>query len=236
MPVSGQDQGTEQRQAHSSPAQPEFVLPEGMVLVEKATHDAQGGELRRVRKALSEREAADEEREREDREKTAREAGDFEQLAGIEKEKRGKLEARLRKAELGDALRDDISGRGYSGEKAAALKRLVDPDTVQYDSDGVPLQASLMAAVDRVITSYPSMFEQEKPEAPADHGKPPRQPGPSTPPNAADALPTDFVSQDEYANTPWAVRRTPEFQERVKHSEHLWPSLVHRSEFQPAND
>ncbi len=210
-------------------------MPDGMVLVDKATHDAQGGELRRVKRDLAKRDEADEEATRTKREVDAKEAKDYDTLAGIEAERREKLEKRLRRAELGDALRDEISGRGYSGEKAAALKRLVDPDTVQYDDDDTPLQASLMAAVDRVVGSYPTMFDAEKPasEEP-EPGRPARPRGPSTPPADAAKLPKDFVSQEEYASTPWEIRRSAEFQERVSRSEHLWPKTVHRSTFQQA--
>ncbi len=208
-------------------------MPDGMVLVDKATHDAQGGELRRAKRDLAKRDEADEVRDREQRESTAREAKDYDTLAGIETERREKLEKRLRRAELGDALRDEISGRGFSGEKAAALKRLVDPDTVQYSDDDTPLPASLMAAVDRVVGSYPTMFGAEKPASEEQEpGRPARPRGPSTPPADAAKLPSDFVSQEEYTSTPWETRMTPEFQERVARSEHLWPKTVHRSTFQ----
>lgn len=239
MSVSGQEskgKATERREAPSTPAQPEFQVPEGMVLLDKATHDAQGGELRRVKRELQQRKDADEDRERQEREKAAREAGDFERLSEIEVEKRQALEARVRRAELGEALRDEIAGRGYSGEKAAAIKRLVDPNTVQYDNEGVPIGASVMAAVDRVVATYPNMFgeaaEVERMAQPAQPRTPAR--GPSTPPAEAPKLPSDFLSQEEYSNTPWEIRRTPEFQERAKRSEHFWPKVVHRSTFQQA--
>jgi hypothetical protein len=228
-PTDGTPEGVQQ----TPPEKPAgATVPDGMVLVEKATHDAQGGELRRVKRDLAKRDEADEERTRTEREATAKDAKDYDTLAGIEAERREKLEKRLRRAELGDALRDEISGRGFSGEKAAALKRLVDPDTVQYDDDDTPLQASLMAAVDRVMGSYPTMFGTEKPAGDEQPGKTARPRGPSTPPADAAKLPTDFVSQEEYTNTPWETRMTPEFQERVSRSEHLWPKTVHRSTFQ----
>jgi hypothetical protein len=237
-PTDGTLAGTAQGQPAAA-VQPEkpagATVPDGMVLVEKATHDAQGGELRRAKRDLAKSQDADAERERTERETAAKEAGDYEKLAGIEAERREKLEKRLRRAELGDALRDEISGRGFSGEKAAALKRLVDPDTVQYSDDNTPLSASLMVAVDRVVGAYPTMFgKEEKPASDEQPGRTARPRGPSTPPADAAKQPADFVSQEEYTNTPWETRMTPEFQERVSRSEHLWPKTVHRSTFQQA--
>ncbi len=236
MPKKSGEQEPEGTEAPPTQAPAGGQVPDGMVLVDKATHDAQGGELRRVKRELDTRKEADEVKDREQRESTAKEAGDFETLKGIETEKRQGLEARLRRAELGDALRDEISGRGFSGEKSNAIKKLVDSESVQYDEDNTPLPASVMAAVDRVLTTYPDMFgtgQQAAEDTEVVQPKP-KPKGPSTPPAEAPQLPSDFVSQEEYANTPWEVRRSAEFQERVKRSEHLWPKLVHRSAFQQA--
>lgn len=223
MPVSG-----EVEQPAAAPA-----VPEGFVLVKQTDHDSVQGDLRRTRKELATRKDADTARESKDRVDAAKAVGDFDTALGEERNITRAANARASKAELGDAIVDVLLSREYTGEQATAIKQLVDRDAVELDSNGVPVPASVAAAVDSVVERFPNLFNPVKPEVPAADAKAPRRPGPATPPPGSEGVkPEGFVSQEEYANTPRMVRYTDAFRARVALSEPFWEKHIHRSDLQ----
>ena len=211
------------------PAAP--AVPEGFVLVKQTEHDAAQGDLRRTRKELATRKEADEARERQDRADAAKAAGDFDTALGEERSITATANARASKAELGDAIVDVLLSREYTGEQATAIKQLVDRESVELDSNGVPVPFSVTEAVDSVVKRFPNLFNPEKPAAPATDTRAPRRAGPATPPPESEgAKPEGFISQEEYTNTPRAIRYTDAFRARVAISEPFWPKHIHQAD------
>ncbi len=224
MPVSGE--------VEASPAQAptQSELPEGFVAVKQVDHDAQAGDLRRIRKENVALKQAKEDRDLADQAEAAKAAGDFDTALGAERDARKAADKRASKALLGDAITDVLLARNYTGEQATAIKRMVDRDTVELDGSGEPVAASVTAAVDSVVEQFPNMFNTE---APTDTPKPARRAGPATPPpGAQDGKPEGYVSPEEYQATPMATRYTDAFRARVEVSRPFWPKVIHRADLQ----
>lgn len=215
----------------AAPATPE--LPEGMVMVSQKEHDAIQGDLRRTRTELKAKKDAEEDRERKERQDASVAAGKFDEALGEEREARKKADRRAEKALLGDAITDVLLSRNYTGEQATALKQLVDRDQVELDSDGAPMAASVAAAVDSVVERFPNLFDVKAPNADDPPPRTPRRTGPATPPpENQGGKPEGYVSPEEYAATPMAVRYTDEFRKRAEMSQAFWPKNINRSDLQ----
>jgi hypothetical protein len=211
------------------PAQPE--LPEGFVAVKQTDHDAQAGDLRRIRKENAALKQAKEDRDLADQAEAAKAAGDFDTALGVERDARKAADKRTSKALLGDAITDVLLARNYTGEQATAIKRMVDRDTVEL-SGGEPVAASVTAAVDAVVEQFPNLFNTEAP-TPENAERPARRAGPATPPpGAQDGKPEGYVSPEEYQATPMATRYTDAFRARVEVSRPFWPKVIHRADLQ----
>lgn len=223
--------GEQQPPTPEVPAAPQ--VPEGMVMVRQSEHDAVQGDLRRTRKENATLKQADTERQRKETQDAAVAAGRFDEALGAERSARTTAESRASKAELGDAITDVLLSRSYTGEQASAIKQLVNRDAVELDSNGEPVPASVAVAVDSVVARFPNLFDTTAPPPPPPDvpGRTPRRPGPATPaPDAQDGKPEGFISQEEYAATPQAVRFTEAFQARVKLSEPFWPKFIRQSD------
>lgn len=232
MPISGQ-QSTDTPPADPTQTPPPAAsLPAGHVAISQEEHNRLQAENRRLRKAQDEAERKREAQEAERQRQAAEEQGDYQKALEQERKQREAAEERLRRASVADALRDEISSRGFSGQKAAALRRMVDAGSVQLDQDGEPNKGQLMAAVDTVMTSYPDLFPapsgaEEEPEV---KPTPRKASAPATPPNSGGAQ-GDLLTMEEYLSTPANLRLTPEFQKRVERSRHSWPSAVSATSF-----
>lgn len=213
----------------ATPATPE--VPEGFVMVSQKEHDATQGDLRRTRKELTTRKDADEARERKEQQDAAAAAGDFDKALGVERTATAVANARASKAELGDAITDVLLMRSYTGEQATAIKQLVDRDAVEVDSNGQPVAASVVAAVDSVVERFPNLFNPAAPEPPAP--RTPRTAGPATPSaEQQSGLPEGYVSPEEYERTPLDTRYSDAFRARVAISEPFWPKHIYRKDLQ----
>jgi hypothetical protein len=132
-----------------------------------------------------------------------------------EQQARRQAEERAGQAERAVKLADAISAKGYVGERAALLRRLVDPA-----ADDLP------AAISGAVAAHRSMFVDPEPAPPT---RAPRRGGPTTPPaetSLARRLPGGYVSPEEYVRTPMATRYSPEFQRRVAASRPHWPKHI----------
>lgn len=215
-----------------TPATPEgSEVPEGFVLVPRKEHDAIQGDLRRTRKRLKDIEDEQEEKERRERVEAATAAGKFDEAVGMERQAREAAQRRADRAVIGSAITDYLLTHDFTGEQARAIKQLVDRDAIQMD-DGEPVEDSVGAAVKAVLDRFPNLFKQRE-EEPTQPSKPGRRAGPATPPqDHRGGKPADYVSPEEYSETPIDVRYSPEFRERVKRSEAFWPKVIRRSDLQ----
>lgn len=232
MPVSGQE--TEQAGAPTQEAAQPSAVPDGFVLVKKEDHDKVHGDLRRTKGELRTMQEQETQRQRDARQADATAAGEYDKALGVEREEKEELRGKLRNATLGDTLTDVIAGKGYTGEQGAALKRLVDRESIEFSGDA-PTDASVEAAVNDCIAKFPNMFAKQA--APAADGedtgeqRPQRRAGPATP-VPGKQKPEGYISPEEYASTPWQTRHTEEFQKRAKLSEPFWPQHIHRDDLQ----
>ncbi len=203
-------------------------------MVRQSEHDAVQGDLRRIRKENATLKQADTDRQRNERTDAAKATGDFDTALGEERSATAAANARASKAELGDAITDVLLTRSYTGEQARAIRQLVDRESVEMDTNGEPVAASVTAAVDAVVTQYPNLFDNTAPPPPDTPAqRAPRRPGPATPaPGVMDGKPEGFISQEEYSNTPQAIRFTADFRKRVELSEPFWEKHINRSDLQ----
>lgn len=139
----------------------------------------------------------------------------------VEQERAAREQAEQRAAALerDGRLRDAISARGLTGERAEVVRRLVD----QTAED-------IGAAVDATISGYAKMLADPEP-APPPRPRMVRKPGPTTPPAALGrtVLPKEFVTPEEFLATPRGVRMSEEFQKRVAASRPYWRIPFRRS-------
>ena len=198
--------------------------PTGYIQLSEAEHNRAQAELRKLRKSDEARQTAEAERQRLDHE--AR--GQYDAALETERTQRQAAEARVRDMAVQGALRDAVMAEGLTGEKAAALLRLVPTTQVAVDSDGNPDAAAASAAVKATRAQFGSLFDvvaTPAPTPPTDPAGTPAAPAarvapPATPPPPSDG--SGLLTMEEYAATPREVRMTPEFQDRVKRAEHTW--------------
>jgi len=130
-------------------------------------------------------------------------------------ERDARLAAERRADDLDRAgrLRDAIDARGFTGERAEALRRLVDPAAEDLD-----------AAVAAAVTEHPAIFA---PAAPAPGPRRSRRMGPANPhvPTPSDGRPGDYLDPSVYARMPQAERLSPVIQDRLQRSRPWWPGL-----------
>lgn len=211
------------------------ALPPGHLVLSEAEHNRLQAELRQANKRLAQIEEQRLARERDEKIEQERAAGRYDAAMAEERAARQKAEERAARLEKAQQLRDIITDRGLAGEKAAALRRLVD------------LEAEDIAAeVDATLAAFPNLFGAADPTPPpADPAAPParaaRRSGPTTPPAIGvqaghKKLPEGFVTPEEYLDTPLATRYGPEFQKRVEASKPHWPKKIPARTFASSNE
>lgn len=207
-------------------------LPPGHIVLAEAEHSRLQAELRQANKRLAQIEEQRLAREREEKIESERAAGRFDAALAEERIAREKAEQRAVRAEKAQQLRDLISDRGLTGERAAALRKLVDLDA-----------QDLATEVEATIEAFPNLFGTSEPSPPpADPQRMVRRPGPTTPPatpptqNKYNRLPADFVTPEEYLDTPMHVRYSDEFRKRVEASKPHWPKKIKASDFVSSNE
>jgi hypothetical protein len=203
------------------------TLPAGHVAVSEQDNNNTQAELRRLRKASKDREDADAEAEAAAKQEAAKAVGDFDTALGVEQGRTAAANAKLAEFEVRDQLRDEISAAGYSGEQAKALKKMVDVSAVQL-VDGVPVDGAVAQAIKSVTEQFPALFKLDAGDETTTPAARRTAAAPSTPISDGERN-GEYLSQEEYATTPWAERQTEEFQARVKRSEHRWPKVVNAS-------
>lgn len=205
--------------ASTSPAPPApGSIPPGAVFLSQEEHNRNQAELRVLRKAQK----ALQEKEEKEASERARAAGEFDKLVANERQKRIEAEERASALERRQQVSDAIVARGLTGERAAALVRLVD-STIE----------DAAAAVEDAVAKFPSLFGPETPATPAPPPAPKRAPvGPATPPSAPQSgasgksLPDGYLSPEEFMATPPQVRATAAFQARIAISQPHWEQMV----------
>jgi hypothetical protein len=209
------------------------VTPPGTVQLTREEHDRLQGEARTAKARAKKLEDAQADRERDERIEAQRAAGEFDTALGEERKEKDRLRQELEQRDVRDAVRDHISGLGLSGSKAAGLLRLVDLSTIDVGDSGAPDPTAVEAVVAATIGQYPDLFNLESAQQPPNkEGRMKRTPGPAAPPSAShDATPSDYLSPEEYTNTPHKIRMTPEFQERARKSRPHWPTVLPANTF-----
>ncbi len=233
-PKSTED--TESTQKSKSAAPAAAPLPEGHIAVSQSEFDGNQAELRRLRKKDHDRSQADTDAESRRLQEAQVVAGNTDAAIQTADARAEAAEARAANAEISVQLSDIIAAKGYSGEKGTALKGLVDVAAIPRGGDGLPEAGGLDAAVDSVTTRYSSLFKKDTTASEEDSN-------PSTTRKAvAPATPLDdgvqsgdYMTPEEYTETPLAVRLTTEFQGRARRSEHKWPKVVKASTFAQGN-
>lgn len=152
-----------------------------------------------------------------------------------ERKRRETAEARLRKQGVRMALRDEADERGWGTDAAKLASKLLDVDSLEFDDDGEPTEESLSDAIEELTEEYASLFSDQEPES---NGKGKgkrreRRPARRTPaePDKNTAPFEGYVSPEEYATTPHAIRMTDAFQARVEKSRAFYPDSVPRDTF-----
>lgn len=214
------------------PAEPS--TPPGTVSLTVEEHDRLQAENRTSRKKLVKLEEDETARKAAEAVETARLAGDFDTSLGLERAEKERLKTQLALRDVSDAVREEISALGFSGTRATGLQKLVSIKDIEV-ADGSPSHEGVQLAVAATIAQYPDLFQAEETETPDPTKEVTpmrRKPGPAAPPNTSlENTPPDFVSPEEYVNTPHAVRMTRDFQERVRKSRPYWPVKVPATSF-----
>lgn len=209
---------------------------QGVTLTPKEFREQQA-RIRRAEKRARELEEREAQREADRQREDAERKGNYDEALKAERKQREQLEARLRRASVGEALREEVAARKLSGDQARVLTRLVDRDAIEFDDDGEPLGDSVSAQLDQVMADYPDLFGKEQPPQEGEGPKPRRRvQTPAAPPQGAKRF-EGYVSPEEYAETPLAERRSPEFQKRVLRSIEVtrgqpggWPESINAKE------
>jgi hypothetical protein len=212
------------------PTAPPSGGPPGTVQLTTEEHNRLQADARTARRRADKLEQDAKAREDREAQEAAKAAGDFDTALRIEREKGERLEREATERDVRDAVRDHIIGLGYSGSRVTALQKLVSTTEIgeAHDAD------TIAAVVATTISQYPDLFivKDDAPEG----GSAPRvrrTPGPSTPPDDASraASDPDYISPQEYLDTPHAVRHSPEFRARVDKSRPHWPTSVSATAF-----
>ena len=124
----------------TNPAEP--ATPPGTVSLTAAEHDRLQADARTAKRRLAKMEEDEVARTAAEQAEAARAAGDFDEALRIERDATQGLRDQLTLRDVSDAIREEISGLGYSGSRASGLQRLVNARTVEMvdgaaDPDGV---------------------------------------------------------------------------------------------------
>lgn len=204
------------------------------VTLSKKEHDATFGELRRLKAEKKAREDAEAEEARQAAQKKAKEEGDFETGLELERAEKKAAQAKAQKMGVKLALTEAAEERGWSAAQRKLARKLIDTDELSFDDDGEPTADSMKTVLDAVAEEYPDAFTvaggEEPPDGETEPGKKKARKAPATPPK--DQKPFDgYVSPDEYMKTPFDVRMTKAFQDRVELSRGHWPESVPHDSF-----
>lgn len=220
----------------SSDPKPKKGDEPAVVSLSKEEHDAQNAELRILRKEKRDRETAKADAAREKAQKAAAEAGDYEK--GIELERAEKIAAqdRARRAELKLALSEAGEAREWTATQRKLATKLIDFDSLEFSDAGEPLPESLSDTLDAIAVEYPEAFGAVKAGDPKDPADPePKRTARKTPgtlPKDQRGAPVEgYITPEEYADTPPAIRHSEAFQKRVAISRDHWPTKVPHDAF-----
>ena len=205
-------------------------VPAGHVAISEAEHNRINADNRRLRREADDRAAADAAAASQAEREAAEARGAYDAALAAEQTARAAAETRL--AEVGgeSTLLQEVTRRGFGGEKAAALMKLTDKAGITPDGGAV-------GAVDAAVAKYPALFNAPaSPGVPVVPGAVPPQVPPTLPPSSTSygkgyETVDGFVTQEEYTRTPQAERLTDEFQARVRRSEPFWPAEVPATSF-----
>ena len=203
----------------------------GTVQLSESEYNRMQAENRTLRRKQEKAEKADSDRAAKEATDAAAAAGDFQKGVDDANTRADDAEDRLKQRDVSDAVRDHISSLGLSSTKGLALLRLVDLKNVDDDISSESVEASVAV----VLQQYPDLFTT--PAESGDEGDPKeqrmrRQAGPSSPPDAEKStLPPNYLSPEEYLNTPQAVRYSDAFRARVEESRPFWPNIVSANTF-----
>ena len=203
------------------------------VTMTKTEHDELQGRLRlaekteRDRKAKAAKAKADAENaELAKRLKAAEDAGIGKELRETETERDG-LQTRLSKVLMDNAIRDAAGSRKWSTSAQRTAVKMVDSSTLERDAEGVPTTDSIKAALDGLEGEFPDIYVDAGQTGDTNKGG--KKKAVQTPANPADsagqkATFEGFISQEEYMDTPFDVRNSPEFRKRLEKSRAHWPT------------
>lgn len=201
-------------------------LPDGYVAIQETEHNRLRAENRKLRKEGEDRAAAEKAAEQKRQQDAMVAAGELDKALAASDARAAEAVARADRLGVLDVLRDEISIRGYAGEKASALKQLVDVDRIPL-VDGSPAAGAVKEAVDATVQAYPALFKLAQPDPDPGPGKSGtrRVQTPAAP--VGDGKPKgDLLTMEEYLETPQHIRVSPEFQERVRKARPTWPAEV----------
>ena len=203
------------------------------ITLTKAEHDALQARVRLADKTDKDMKAkaatAKAEAERklaEDRLKVAQDAGIGKELREAETA-RDEAQTKLRGVLTDNAIRDAAGSREWSASAQRTAAKMVDSSSLERDDEGVPTADSLKTALDGLEGEYPDIYVNAG--APGDGDKGGKKKVVQTPanPNAStkQAAKFDgFISEQEFVDTPFDVRNTPEFRARLDKSRQYWPN------------
>jgi len=209
----------------------EPVLPPDTVVLTRAEHDRLQAEARTAKRRAEQLSKQQADREAAEQQEAQRAAGEFDAALKASNDKVKALERSNMLRDVRDTVREQISALGYAGARASALMRLVDVNSLVGDGSAAPDEDTIATAIEATLALYPDLFQVE---GAAPEGKKPmkRTPGPATPPAARkDHFPPDYLSPEEYVDTPHAVRMTKSFQDRVANSRPHWPKIIPANTF-----
>jgi hypothetical protein len=206
------------------------------VTMTKKEHDELQGRLRKMEQADRDRKAKDaratadaEKKELEDRLKAAESAGIGKELREAEGENET-LKAKLQKVLTDNAIRDAAGGREWTKSAQRAAVQMVDSSTLERDAEGVPTGDSIKTALDGLVDEYPDIYTATGGQSgDGDKGGKGKQKTVQTPANPGTGREGQgkfkgYISQEEYMETPFDVRQTSDFRQRLEKSRPYWPT------------
>jgi hypothetical protein len=164
--------------------------------------------------------------------KAAEDAGIGKELRETETERDG-LKARLSKVLTDNAIKDAAGSRKWSVSAQRAAAKMLDPSALERDDEGVPTVDSVKTALDGLEGEYPDIYVSTG--LPGDGDKGGKKKAVQTPANPGATVEhgakfQGFISEQEYVDTPFEVRNTQEFRERLDKSRQYWPGEFNHRE------
>jgi hypothetical protein len=215
---------------------------EKKVTLTEAEHNALQARLRKAeqaerdRKAKSQKAAAEAEKAAlEDKLKKAEEAGLGQDLRASETE-RDALKARLDKVLTDNAIRDAAADRNWNLSQQRAASKMLDISKLERDEEGTPTPESVKEVLDNLVEEYPDIYTVGDQTPSGD--KPSGKKAVHTPSNPTDLAEKGgvkfegYISPDEYLETPFLQRQTPEFRARLEKSRQYWPDTFNPKDLQ----